>query len=373
MKVLLVFGTRPEAIKLAPVIAELRQHGEIGCKLCVTGQQREMLDQVLDLFEIVPDYDLNLMQDNQSLNGLTARILEKLEPILAVEQPDWLLVQGDTTTAMAASLAAFYQRTPLAHIEAGLRTRNKFQPFPEEINRRIADLLADIYFAPTPTAKKNLLAENLPAQKIFVSGNTGIDALRLIQKKAFVWQDSPLQCVPQNARVILVTAHRRENFGDGIENLCQALGEIVACRRDVFIVYPVHLNPNVRLPVQRQLGKIPNILLTEPLDYAALVHLIERAEIILTDSGGLQEEAPSWGKPVLVVRAVTERPEAVEAGTVKIIGTDARRIVAETLRLLNDRAEYQRMARAVNPYGDGHASERIVNYLLGKPVTEFAG
>jgi UDP-N-acetylglucosamine 2-epimerase (non-hydrolysing) len=373
MKVLSIFGTRPEAIKMAPVVNALRKHGLIESRVCVTGQHREMLDQVLRLFEIAPDYDLNVMQENQRLAQTTARILEQVDPVLQTERPDWVLVQGDTTTAMAAALAAFYRRIPVGHVEAGLRTRDKYQPFPEEINRHIADVIAEAYFAPTPTSKRNLLGEGLPAHKVFVTGNTVIDALLAVVKKPFAWEESPLSVIPPHAGVILVTAHRRENFGAGIQNICRALGEIASRHPDVFIVYPVHLNPNIQPVVRASLGSYRNILLPDPLDYLTLSHLMQRAELVITDSGGLQEEAPSLGKPVLVLREVTERPEAVEAGAVKVVGTETERIVMETERLMNDRAEYERMARAVNPYGDGHASERIVQILLGKPVLEFAG
>ncbi len=371
MKVLSIVGTRSEAIKMAPVVAQLRRQAGVESRVCVTGQHREMLDQVLRLFNIAPDYDLKVMVANQQLAGMTARVLDAIDPVLEAERPDWVLVQGDTTTAMGAALAAFYRRIPVGHVEAGLRTCDKYQPFPEEINRRIADAVADAYFAPTATSKQNLLNENLPAGKIFVTGNTVIDALLAVVQKPFAWNQSAVRSIPAGACVILVTAHRRENFGPGIENICRALAEIAARNPEVFIVYPVHLNPNIQAPVRRILGICRNILLTEPLDYSTLAHLMQRAELVITDSGGIQEEAPSLGKPVLVLRQVTERPEAVEAGTVKLVGTETKRIVAETERLLNDRAEYERMARAVNPYGDGHASERIVRILAGELVAEF--
>ncbi|MGB8645932.1 MAG: UDP-N-acetylglucosamine 2-epimerase (non-hydrolyzing) [Anaerolineae bacterium] len=371
MKVLSIFGTRPEAIKMAPVVRELRKYPEIEARVCVTGQHREMLDQVLQLFEIMPDYDLNVMQPNQQLAATTARVLDQIDPVLVAERPDWVLVQGDTTTAMGAALAAFYRRIAVGHVEAGLRTHDKYQPFPEEINRRIADAVAEAFFAPTAVSRQNLLSENLPGGKILVTGNTVIDALLQVVQKPFVWEESVLRAIPALAPVILVTAHRRENFGEGIENICHALAEIAARHPELYLVYPVHLNPNIQTPVARILGSRPNILLTAPMDYLSLAHLMKRARIVITDSGGLQEEAPSLGKPVLVLRDVTERPEAVQAGTVKLVGTDRARIVAETERLLNDTAEYEQMARAVNPYGDGHASERIVGFLRGESVQEF--
>ena len=373
MKILSVFGTRPEAIKMAPVVSELRSHPEIEARVCVTGQHCEMLDQVLRLFEIVPDHELDIVQENRQLANTTARVLEQIDPVLEAERPDWVLVQGDTTTAMAAALAGFYRRILVGHVEAGLRTFDKYQPFPEEIDRRVVDAVADMHFAPTPLSKQNLLNENLPADKIVITGNTVIDALLTVVPKPFAWCELPLSAIPSYACVILVTAHRRENFGAGIKRICQALKEIATRHPDIFIVYPVHLNPNIQVPVREMLGHYRNIFLTDPLDYLTLAHLMKRAEIVITDSGGLQEEAPSLGKPVLVLREVTERPEAVQAGTVKIVGTNPKRIITETERLLNDHVEYERMARAVNPYGDGHASERIVRSLLGLPVQEFAG
>lgn len=372
MKVLSVFGTRPEAIKMAPVIRELRRYPEIESRVCVTGQHREMLDQVLQLFEIVPDHDLRVMQQNQSLARVTARVLEGIDPILEIERPDWVLVQGDTTTVMATALAAFYRQIPIGHVEAGLRTHDRYQPFPEEINRRVADVVADAYFAPTALSRQNLLDEQVSACRIVLTGNTVIDAFLAVLDKPFDWEESALAKVRSGARVILVTAHRRENFGEGIENICRALVLLAELHPEVQIVYPVHLNPNIQGPVRRHLGQIPNILLTEPLDYLSLARLAQRAEFVITDSGGLQEEAPSLGKPVLVLREVTERPEAVQAGTVRVVGTDRERILAAAERLLTDRVEYDRMARAVNPYGDGHAAQRIVRFLAGKPVVEFS-
>lgn len=377
MRVLSVFGTRPEAIKMAPVIRELERRSQSGVEslVCVTGQHREMLDQVLELFGITPDYDLAVMEENQTLAGVAAAVLARLEPVLRQVKPDWVLVQGDTTTVAAASLAAFYARARVGHVEAGLRTFDKWQPFPEEINRRVAGVVADLHFAPTERSRQNLLREGIPAERILVTGNPVIDALHWV---ASLPSDEKLPSgdlstlAPPHARVILVTAHRRENLGRPLENICLALRELAARYGDALrIIYPVHLNPNVWGPVHQLLGEVPNIILLPPLDYLPLVHIMRRAHLVLTDSGGIQEEAPGLGKPVLVLRDVTERPEAVEAGTVRLVGTEQSRIVAETERLLEDPVEYQRMARAVNPYGDGHAAERIVDALTqqGAAVT----
>lgn len=383
MKIIVVFGTRPEAIKLAPVIYELRRRStELPLRviICVTAQHRQMLDQVLRVFDIWPDYDLNLMEENQNPGQVASAVLEHLGPLLQQEQPDWMLVQGDTTTVAAACLAAFYARVKVGHIEAGLRTHNKWQPFPEEINRRIASVIADLHFAPTQRARQNLLQEGIPSESIFVTGNTAIDALR--------WAATQ-PCPPEVRRLlgekqtditsqsrvyyILVTAHRRENFGKPLENICLALKDIsLYFGESVRIIYPVHMNPNVQKTVYKILQNTRNIILTTPLDYLSMVHLMKRSHLILTDSGGIQEEAPGLGKPVLVLREVTERPEAVEAGTVRVIGTDRQRIVAETVRLLTDEKSYQEMARATNPYGDGRAAYRIVSILLGEDVEEWS-
>jgi len=364
MKVLSVFGTRPEAIKMAPVVKELRRHSErIESRVCVTAQHREMLDQVLVLFGIDPDYDLNVMQENQSLAEVTANVLLRLDEVLGKERPDWVLTQGDTTTAMVATLAAFYRDVKVGHIEAGLRTWNKRHPFPEEINRKIADAICDLHFAPTETARENLLREGIDEGSVIVTGNTVIDALLDVAGRPWDWSRGPIAQVRPGQRLILVTAHRRESFGEPLRRICAALREIAA-RGDVRIVYPVHLNPNVQGVVGEMLSSNENITLTEPLDYLPLVHLIKASHLVLTDSGGLQEEAPGLGKPVLVMRETTERPEGVAAGTVKLVGTDIRKIVGEVARLLDDQREYDRMSRAVNPYGDGHASERIVARLL---------
>jgi UDP-N-acetylglucosamine 2-epimerase (non-hydrolysing) len=366
IKILSIFGTRPEAIKMAPVIKELEKHADqIISRVCVTAQHRQMLDQVLNLFGIIPDYDLNVMQEGQSPTQVAAAVLAKLEPILEAEQPNWVLVQGDTTTVVAASLAAFYARTKVGHVEAGLRTFDKYQPFPEEINRCVASVVADLHFAPTQRARQNLLREGVPDETIRVTGNPVIDALHMVANLPYNPTYGPLQDVPRDKRLILVTTHRRENFGKPLEQICLALRKIAQTYADdIHIVYPVHLNPNVQEPARRILGDVVGVTLTEPLDYLPLVYLMKHATLVLTDSGGIQEEAPGLGKPVLVLREVTERPEAVEAGTVKLVGTNTETIVSETERLLGDRLEYERMARAINPYGDGHAGERIVSALL---------
>ncbi len=364
MKVLCVLGTRPEAIKMAPVIRRLRE--EAACheaQVCVTGQHREMLDQALGVFGIGPDYDLNLMEDDQSLARITVRVLAALEPILAAEKPDWVLVQGDTTTAMAAALGAFYQKIRVGHVEAGLRTGQKTQPFPEEMNRRIIDGLSDLHLAPTATARENLQREGVRERSIVVTGNTVIDALQWIAAK------SPPPSVeawaPLGKRTILVTAHRRESFGEPLENICLAVREVASrYNGSVSVVYPVHPNPRVQEAVHRLLDGAPNVRLLRPLDYVSLIHLMKRAYLILTDSGGIQEEAPSLGTPVLVLREVTERPEGVEAGAVRVVGTDRRAIVSGVAQLLDDQASYAQMAQPVNPYGDGHAAERVVAALL---------
>ncbi len=360
-RILSIFGTRPEAVKMAPVVRELTRTPGVESLVCVTAQHREMLDQVLDLFNITPDVDLDLMRPGQSLAQLTARVFTHLDPVLANLKLDWVLVQGDTTTVMSAALLAYYHRIKVGHVEAGLRTGDKWQPFPEEINRRVAGVTADLHFAPTEWSRQNLLRENVPDEQIIVTGNTVIDALQWVS-------EMPAQALPfdinSGIRLVTVTAHRRENFGQPLENICQALLQLSEIyRNDVQFVYPVHLNPNVQEPVYRLLDDIPNITLLPPLDYLPLVHLLKRSTLVLTDSGGLQEEAPGLGVPVLVLREVTERPEGVEAGTVKLVGADPDRIIAETRRLLDDPAAHAAMARAVNPYGDGHAAERIVEAI----------
>ncbi|PLK22550.1 UDP-N-acetylglucosamine 2-epimerase (non-hydrolyzing) [Porphyrobacter sp. TH134] len=368
LKVLLAFGTRPEAIKMAPVVKALQGLPEIDARVCVTAQHREMLDQVLDLFGIVPDHDLNLMKPGQDLFEITRGVLIGLKNILAAASPDLVLVHGDTTTTLAASLAAFYERIPVGHVEAGLRTGNIYSPWPEEINRKVAGAIARLHFAPTAKSKHNLLAENVPEDHITVTGNTVIDALLEVVGKLDHDADTSKRfdetfAIDPARRLVLVTGHRRESFGGGFERICDALARL-AERDDIQIVYPVHLNPNVKGPVEARLGAIGRVSLIPPQDYLPFVHLMRRADVILTDSGGVQEEAPSLGKPVLVMRDTTERPEAVEANTVKLVGTDTDLIVAEVATLLDDPAAYERMSRAHNPYGDGLASSRIATAIL---------
>jgi UDP-N-acetylglucosamine 2-epimerase (non-hydrolysing) len=371
--ILTIFGTRPEAIKMAPVVKAIEEEPSLTGKVCVTAQQREMLDQVLNLFEIKPDYDLDLMTKNQGLADLTARVVTGLQEVLTEVKPDLVLVHGDTTTTMAASLAAFYQKVPVGHVEAGLRTHNIYSPWPEEVNRQITSRIAALNFAPTQLSRQNLLDEATLAESITVTGNTVIDALLSVvdkiqndeQLKAEL--DAQLPDCPADKKRILVTGHRRENFGEGFLNICRALGEL-AENPELQIIYPVHLNPNVQGPVYDALGNHNNIQLIEPLDYLPFVHLMNKAHIILTDSGGIQEEAPSLGKPVLVMRDTTERPEAVDEGTVRLVGTDRDKIVSEVNRLLGSEQDYQAMARAHNPYGDGKAASRIVNTIKERYV-----
>ena len=369
VRVLSIFGTRPEAVKMAPVVRELEAADGIESRVCVTAQHRQMLDQVLDLFEIMPDVDLNLMRPNQSLSSLTAQILEALDPVLENEHPDWVLVQGDTTTVMAASLAAFYRGILVGHVEAGLRTGDKRQPFPEELNRRIASVTADLHFAPTQLSRENLLNEGIPGKHILVTGNPAIDALKMITSKPAPAQvedwlkewgiaDGP-------KRLVLVTAHRRESFGEPIEQVCRAIAALAERYREkLHLVYPVHLNPNIQEPAQKILANVSGVTLLPPIEYLSLVHLMKAASLILTDSGGIQEEATGLGKPTLVLREKTERPEGVTAGVLKLVGTDTERIVSEASRLLDDRSAYDAMAHAESPYGDGHAAQRIVKGIL---------
>ncbi|MGQ9601740.1 MAG: non-hydrolyzing UDP-N-acetylglucosamine 2-epimerase [Candidatus Bipolaricaulia bacterium] len=366
MRLLVIFGTRPEAIKLAPVIKELERKGHKPW-VCVTAQHREMLDQVLELFKIRPDFDLGIMRPDQSLFEVTTRGLEALEKVLKAERPELVLVQGDTTTAFIGALAGYYQKIKVGHIEAGLRSFDKFAPFPEEMNRRLADQLSDLLFAPTEGAKENLRREGLPPERIFVTGNTVIDALlwaveRLKGQEAHLERRFASLGLNLERRLILVTAHRRESF-DRLGEICAGLKLIAEQNKDVELLYPVHLNPRVRGPVQRILGGLERVHLLEPLDYESFVWLMSRAHLILTDSGGIQEEAPSLGKPVLVLRERTERPEAIAAGTARLVGVDRERIFQETQRLLDSSAEYEKMAHAANPFGDGHAAERIVAIL----------
>jgi UDP-N-acetylglucosamine 2-epimerase (non-hydrolysing) len=365
MKILFVFGTRPEAIKLCPVIQRLREHPAFSVEVCVTAQHRQMLDQVLEAFQITPDYDLNLMTPGQTLAVSTARIVEALHPVLARSQPGLVIVQGDTTTTFCGALAAFYQRVPVAHVEAGLRTGDIFQPYPEEMNRLLTTRLSSLHFAATAWAAGNLRKEGVPDDSVAVTGNTGIDAVlhvvRKLESGALRGRDWP-ELDPLR-KLIVVTAHRRENFGAGMDGLCHALKQL-ARRPDVQIVFPVHLNPNVRSPVHEQLGGLDAVVLTEPLSYVPFVDLMRRSYLMLTDSGGIQEEAPSLGKPVLVLRNKTERPEAVHAGTVQLVGTEPEVILNHARRLLEDDHLHQRMARVHNPYGDGRASERISDAIL---------
>ena len=368
MNILIVFGTRPEAIKMAPVVSALKQSNLFHVHVCVTAQHRQMLDQVLELFSIIPDFDLNIMQPGQDLTDITANILIGLREILKQNSYDMLLVHGDTTTTLAASLAAFYQRVPVSHVEAGLRTGNIYAPWPEEMNRSLTGRVAMLHFAPTANAQKALLKENVSAERIFITGNTVIDALQQMVNKINTTPALQQQFAKQfnfldtTKRLIIVTGHRRENFGDGFENICQALRHL-AERSDIQIVYPVHLNPAVQEPVKRILANKENIYLIDPLDYLPFVYLLNQSYLVITDSGGIQEEAPSLGKPVLVMRDTTERPEAVEVGTVKLVGTDTQKIIQETTQLLDDAQAYLAMSQAHNPYGDGLASLRIREIL----------
>lgn len=375
-KVLFVFGTRPEAIKLAPLIRELSLRPGFTPVVCVTGQHRRMLDQVLTLFRICPDYDLNVMEDNQSVFDVTARSLPRLGEVMERERPDVVLVQGDTTTVMTGALAAYYLRIPIGHVEAGLRTGDKYNPFPEEINRVFADLVADLLFAPTEGAKRNLLVQGVDPGRIFVTGNTAIDALLDVAERlaGMDGADGMFEGIPEPLldclndgesprRLVLVTGHRRESFGEDLERICMALGEIASRNPDVEVVYPVHLNPNVRVPVRRILGGSRRVHLLEPLGYAPFVWLMKRSYLVLTDSGGIQEETPSLGKPTLVMRKVTERPEGIEAGAAELVGVETGSIVSATQRLLDDGDVYRSMSAVRNPYGDGQASRRIADIL----------
>lgn len=371
-RVLVVFGTRPEAIKMAPVILALRNAGDaIDCRVCVTAQHREMLDQVLSFFEIEPEWDLDLMQANQDISDITSRILLGMRSILREWKPDLMLVHGDTSTTFASALAAFYERIPVGHVEAGLRTGNRYAPWPEELNRKMVGALANLHFAPTESSRKNLLKEGVSDDSIYVTGNTVIDALLSVVKLTREDESTrsrlskDFQFIDSGTRLIVVTGHRRENFGKGLDSVCKALARL-ARRPDISIVYPLHPNPNVQKPVREILGGVSRVHLIEPLDYISFVGLLDRAYIILTDSGGIQEEAPSLGKPVLVMRDVTERPEAVDAGTVRLVGTNESCIVDEVERLLDDSFAYESMRRAHNPYGDGFASQRIVKEILNE-------
>lgn len=368
LKVLSVFGTRPEAIKMAPVVRALDAEPGIDARVCVTAQHRGMLDQVLDFFEIRPDHDLDLMEHAQGLADVTGRVVKGVFEVIREEAPDLVLVHGDTNTTMSASLAAYYAKVGVGHVEAGLRTGDRYQPWPEEMNRRITGVLATLHFAPTDRARDNLLRENVDPNTIVVTGNTVIDALlwtrdRILgDAERIEALDERFAGLDRSKRLVLVTGHRRENFGEGFVNICEALAELVG-RGDVEVLYPVHLNPRVKGPVEERLGSVPSVHLIEPTDYPTFVYLMDRCHLILTDSGGVQEEAPSLGKPVLVMRETTERPEAVDAGTVRLVGTDRALILQEATRLLDDAGWYETMSHAHNPYGDGHASSRIVSTI----------
>lgn len=372
-KVLLVFGTRPEAIKMAPLIKAFEKELSIDSKVCVTAQHREMLDQVLELFDIKPDYDLNLMKPGQDLYDITSNVLLSMKDVLIDFKPDIVLVHGDTTTTLSASLAAFYQQIKVGHVEAGLRTHDIYSPFPEEVNRQITGILASYHFAPTTTSRDNLLKENKDEKNIIVTGNTVIDALFLALKKIKYDRDLEIKIknqilnlkyeIKDAKKIILVTGHRRENHGQGFINICEALKTIAINNPDIDIVYPVHLNPNVQKPVKDILSNISNVYLIEPLQYEQFIYFMDKSYFIITDSGGVQEEAPSLGKPVLVMRDTTERPEAVKAGTVKLVGTNKETIIKEAQKLLDDIIEYEKMSKAHNPYGDGKACERIIEFI----------
>ena len=371
LRVLTVFGTRPEAIKMAPVVRALAADSAIEIKVCVTAQHRQMLDQVLELFNIEPDFDLNLMKSGQDLTDITSNVLLGLRDILKEWRPDWVLVHGDTSTTLASSLAAYYEKIPVGHVEAGLRTGDIYSPWPEEMNRRLTGAIADIHFSPTEQAKKNLMREGVHESSIHVTGNTVIDALlevvqRLRNDAALISRmQRQFSFLNADKRLILVTGHRRENFGTGFESICAALNQI-ALRDDVEVIFPVHLNPNVQEPVKRILGENPRVYLIEPLEYLPFVYLMDRSYLLLTDSGGIQEEAPSLGKPVLVMRGETERPEAVLAGTVKLVGFDKNKIVSEVFKLLDSSNAYTQMSKAHNPYGNGLAAQRIVKFLKAR-------
>ena len=364
-KIITIFGTRPEAIKMAPLVKELERREEIESKVCVTAQHREMLDQVLELFDITPDFDLNIMKSKQTLTGITNRVLEGLEEVFDIEKPDMILVHGDTTTTFAGALAAFYKQIKVGHVEAVLRKFNKYFPFPEEMNRKLTGSLADLHFAPTKGSKNNLLREGINENDIYITGNTVIDAMQHTVDENYIFENNELNEIDfKNRKVIMITAHRRENWGEGIENICTALNRIVEENKDVVLVYLVHLNPIVKDVVFEKLGNKERIHLLSPLDTKETHNLMNRSFMVMTDSGGLQEEAPHLGKPVLVLRDVTERPEAVEAGTVKLVGTDVAKIVEEANELINNTEAYNKMSKSINPYGDGLASKRIVDAIL---------
>ncbi|MGG7059916.1 non-hydrolyzing UDP-N-acetylglucosamine 2-epimerase [Clostridium nigeriense] len=363
-KIITIFGTRPEAIKMAPLVKELEKREGIDSRVCVTAQHREMLDQVLDLFDIKPDFDLNIMKSKQTLTGITNKVLEGLEEIFIKEKPDMILVHGDTTTTFSGALAAFYQQIKVGHVEAGLRTFDKYFPFPEEMNRKLTGALADLHFSPTKSSKANLLREGINEKDIFITGNTVIDAMLHTVKDNYIFENETLNKIDfKNKKVIMITAHRRENWGQGIENICDALNKIVKENEDVELVYLVHLNPVVKDVVTKKLGNMERVHLLPPLDTNETHNLMNKCFMVMTDSGGLQEEAPHLGKPVLVLRDVTERPEAVEYGTVKLVGTDIEKIIQEANKLIRNEDEYLKMSKAANPYGDGYASKRIADII----------
>ena len=365
VKVITIFGTRPEAVKMAPLVKELERREEIDVKVCVTAQHREMLDQVLDLFDIKPDFDLNIMKSKQSLTGITTRVLEGLAEVFEEQKPDMILVHGDTTTTFAGALAAFYQQIKVGHVEAGLRTFDKYFPFPEEMNRKLTGSMADLHFAPTSNSKNNLLREAVPEKDIFITGNTVVDAMKFTVDKEYVFETESLNKIDyENKKVIMVTAHRRENWGEGIENICLALKEIAEKNEDIEIVYLVHLNPIVKDVAHKHLENVERVHLLQPLDTKETHNLMNKCFMVMTDSGGLQEEAPHLGKPVLVLRDVTERPEAVAAGTVKLVGTDKEEIINSANLLIRNKSEYEKMSKSINPYGDGEASRRIADAIL---------
>lgn len=364
MKVLVVFGTRPEAIKMCPLVLELKKQKEIECRVCLTGQHREMLQQVMEVFQIKEDYNLDIMRERQTLTSITTNILEKMEVLLRTEKPDVVLVHGDTTTSYAAAMAAFYQQIPVGHVEAGLRTGDIYSPFPEEMNRLLTDRISSYFFAPTRQNSENLFHEGIE-KNVYVTGNTVIDAFAYTVQKNYIFHETKLrQFDDMEKRIVLVTAHRRENLGEPLKNICSAILRLAQEYDDIMFIYPVHLNPAVREVAYTMLSEKDNILLIDPIDVLDMHNLISRCYLVMTDSGGIQEEAPHFGKPVLVLRTETERPEAVEAGTVKVVGVEENNIYRETKKLLDNEGEYRSMAQAINPYGDGHASEKIVKELL---------
>ncbi len=364
-RIMSIFGTRPEAIKMCPLVLEIAKSNQLENIVVVTAQHREMLDQVLNVFDVKPNYDLNIMKAGQTLNSITVAVLENIDEIIKKEKPDMILVHGDTTTTFAGALSAFYNKIPVGHVEAGLRTYDKYSPYPEEMNRVLTTHIAELNFAPTQISKDNLLKENVKEEKIFVTGNTVIDALKTTVKDDYVFTKDALNKLDRSKKIIVMTAHRRENLGKPLENICEAVKELAQTRDDIVVVYAVHLNPAVRNTAEKVLGDLDNVVLIEPLELMDMHNLLNISYLVLTDSGGLQEEVPSLGKPVLVLRDVTERPEGVAAGTLKLVGTDKNKIIQETIKLLDNKDEYQKMAKAVNPYGDGTASRQIVEIIGG--------